>query len=921
MQIIFIPAFLRSKESFSSIFVFLLINLLLIHFPISTRAQHLTRKCHTMEADARLRSQYPEMGTLNDFEQWLAPRLRAYEQAGGARAVSNIPIVFHIIHDGDAVGTGDNIASSYINAQIQQLNNDFRRILGTSGENSHAAGADAEIEFCAALVDPSGNTLAEAGINRIDRNTMGWTAPPYGGCVDDEFDETYIENTIKPESQWDPNQYLNVWVMDISCGILGYAQFPNNSGLSGFGNNNGPANTDGVILLSTSLGSTELPFPGGEPYNQGRTATHEIGHFFGLRHIWGDRECGDDYCADTPQAEGPASGCPASTTCDDIQDMVENYMDYSYDACMNIFTADQKARMQTVLNNSPRRGSLTNSTACTGGSSGFSCSATISNFPYAESFESNLGDWSQATTDDFDWTRNSGATPSGNTGPGNAADGSWYLFMESSSPNYSEKVSSLTGPCFDLTTAGSADFSFQYHLYGATNMGGLELQARANEGTWSTLWSVAGNQGDTWYTASIDLTTYVGSVVQLRFVGTTGSTWQGDTAIDDLNLTTGGGGNTGNCSNSVSGYPYAESWENDFGLWLQESTDDFDWLRINAGTPSGNTGPGAAIDGIYYAYIESSSPNYSNKTAILNGPCYDLSTVSEATFSFQYHMYGAENMGSLTLEARPAGGNWAAIWSRSGNQDSYWHGASIGLNSYLGTSVELRFVGTTGETWQGDMAIDDLALRVDDGNTGACTDIVLSITFDNFPQETSWAITDAGGSVLYQGGTYDDQADGSSIQLTGCLPDGCYNFIIYDAYGDGMCCTYGNGSYSLNTSNGTVLASGGAYGYSESTGFCLSASGAKIDTRKAPGSVRQLLETFPNPARDQLTINYESKAPATVSWRIVDLLGQTLQYEQWQVDAGNNQQQIQVDQLAAGTYLLVVEHNGQPTTRRFVVSR
>lgn len=914
MQVMFIPDYFK-KISFSLV-------LLLVGTTQTIIAQNQIRKCHTMEADARLRAQYPEMGTLQEFENWLAPRLRAYQQAGGARAVSSIPIVFHIIHDGDAIGSGDNIASSYINAQIQQLNNDFRRILGTSGENSHPAGADSEIEFCAASIDPDGNPLAEAGINRIDRNAMGWSAPPYGGCIDDEFDETYIENTIKPESQWDPNQYLNVWVMDISCGILGYAQFPNNSGLSGFGSNNGPADTDGVVLLSTSIGSTDLPFPGGDPYNEGRTATHEIGHFFGLRHIWGDRECGDDYCADTPQAEGPASGCPSSTTCDDIQDMVENYMDYSYDACMNIFTSDQKARMQTVLNNSPRRGALTNSTACTTtGGNGFTCAATINSFPYTEGFEGGLGDWAQSSADDFNWTRNSGSTPSGSTGPAAAASGDWYVFMESSSPNYSNKVSILSGPCFDLSEAASANFSFQYHLYGAAEMGGLELQARTAELDWTTLWSATGNQGDSWLLASVDLAAYLGASVQLRFVGTTGTTWQGDTAVDDLQLSTEGGGSAGGCSNGISSFPYAESWESDFGHWTQEGNDDFDWLRINTATPSGSTGPGAAIDGIYFAYIESSSPNYSNKTAILNGPCYDLTAVEEATFSFQYHMYGAEGMGSLSLEARADGGNWIQIWTRSGNQGNYWHGTSIGLNNYLGSSVELRFVGTTGDTWQGDMAIDDLALSVEGGNNSSCTDILLSITFDNYPEETSWQITDDAGVVRYQGGTYGDQEDGATIQLTGCIPDGCYNFVIYDTYGDGMCCTYGNGAYSLTTADGTPLASGGAYGSSESTEFCLSASEAKITAKVDQGPARNALETFPNPTRDHLTISYESKAPAEVGWRIVNLLGQTLQYEKWNIEVGSNQQRITVDHLAPGTYLLVVEHNGQPTSRRFVISR
>ncbi len=209
-------------------------------------------RCYTTEADAQLRAQYPELGTLEDFEAWLEPLVREYQENGSMRAVSTIPVIFHIIHNGESVGSGDNISATYVNAQITQLNNDFRKIAGTSGDNSNPVGADTEIEFCAATLDPSGSTLSEPGINRINRNSKGWTAPPYGSCTGG-FNDAYIEGTIKPQSQWNPDDYLNIWVMDINCGILGYAQFPSSSGLGGLNSNGGAANTDGVVLLTTSL--------------------------------------------------------------------------------------------------------------------------------------------------------------------------------------------------------------------------------------------------------------------------------------------------------------------------------------------------------------------------------------------------------------------------------------------------------------------------------------------------------------------------------------------------------------------------------------------------------------------------------------------------------------------------------------------
>jgi PKD repeat protein len=265
-------------------------------------------------------------------------------QHGERGGVITVPIIFHVIHNGENVGNQSNVSAVAIQAQIDQLNNDFRKASGTSGDNSDPVGADSELEFCLALYDPFGNVLAEPGIHRINRNDRGWSNPP--------FTTSYIQNTVKAATVWDSENYFNVWVANISGGILGYAQFPNNSGLQGLSADNGTAATDGVVILYSSLGSTEIPFTGGAPYNMGRTLTHEAGHYFGLRHIWGDANCGNDYCNDTPtQAVSTGGNCPSTFSCGS-NDMTENYMDYSNDVCMNIFTLDQKARMQAVMNSS-----------------------------------------------------------------------------------------------------------------------------------------------------------------------------------------------------------------------------------------------------------------------------------------------------------------------------------------------------------------------------------------------------------------------------------------------------------------------------------------------------------------------------------------------------------------------------------------
>ena len=338
-------------------------------------------RCYTDENDAILHANHPELESAQQFEQWIQSEMAANMAAGKIiGGVYQIPVVVHVIHNGEAVGTGTNVSYAAIQSQIDVLNEDFRRMFGTNGYNTNPAGADTQIEFCLARRRPDGSAFpgGEFGVNRIPRATAGFIAPP--------FSTTYIDATIKPYTYnggtpavvgtyargWTPDKYMNIWLCNISGGILGYAQFPQ-SPLGGGPSTNcvpqAPA-TDGVVFLYNSIGKSAVTGFGGV-YNEGRTATHEIGHWLGLRHIWGDGNCtATDYCNDTPTAGGPNYGCPAGTnSCpaapDQGLDMIENYMDYTDDLCMSIFTNDQKQRMRAVLEGSPNRISLINSDACT----------------------------------------------------------------------------------------------------------------------------------------------------------------------------------------------------------------------------------------------------------------------------------------------------------------------------------------------------------------------------------------------------------------------------------------------------------------------------------------------------------------------------------------------------------------------------
>lgn len=267
--------------------------------------------------------------------------------------IYRIPVVVHVVHNGEPIGVGSNISYEQIKSQIEVLNEDFRRKQGTNGFNESLVGADTEIEFYLADRDPKGRVLTEPGVDRIDGEREEWPKGVF---------RNPIEDRLKPFTYWHPEQYFNIWTVNfggfVSRDLLGYAQFPNNSGLPGLEDNNGTGQTDGIVIGYKYFGSSEKgDFPVLiPPFDLGRTTTHEVGHWLGLRHIWGDGDCTvDDFCKDTPTTSEPFFGCPNRVVSCGMLAMVENYMDYTEDACLSIFTQDQKARMFQVLQNSPRR--------------------------------------------------------------------------------------------------------------------------------------------------------------------------------------------------------------------------------------------------------------------------------------------------------------------------------------------------------------------------------------------------------------------------------------------------------------------------------------------------------------------------------------------------------------------------------------
>lgn len=312
-------------------------------------------RCATTEYEEYLQEKNPNRLSDIQFEAWVAPlvnRQRLMRTASQNGEIITIPVVVHVIHSGQEIGTSPNITDAQIASQIKVLNEDYRKMSGTPGFNTNPVGADIQIQFALALQDPYGKPTN--GVDRIKFCQENWS-------------ETDFDSNVKPVTIWDPTMYLNIWTTILTdATILGYAQYPDASGLPGLNTKGGNANSDGVVSNYKVFGSimyNDGSFLLDATYNKGRTMTHEVGHWLGLRHIWGDATCGDDYCADTPKHHDANYGCPKVVNCDSNgNEMVENYMDYTDDKCMNIFTQNQKDRIIAVMNNSPRRVTLKTST-------------------------------------------------------------------------------------------------------------------------------------------------------------------------------------------------------------------------------------------------------------------------------------------------------------------------------------------------------------------------------------------------------------------------------------------------------------------------------------------------------------------------------------------------------------------------------
>lgn len=338
--------------------------LLLVLSPIFSFAQSHshTEKCGTTIMMNKRFEAHPELKAKRAKAQQLAKNWMNQPQQFKTQAVITIPVVVHVLYKNAA----QNISDAQIQSQIDVLNADFRKMNTDFLFSTPAAfrpfAADCEIEFCLAKIDPDGNN--HTGITR--------TSVANNFSISDD----YYRSSNGGKAPWDNTKYMNIWVGNLTnVGLLGFATPPGST----FGNG------DGMVVDDQAFGTVGTAATN-QPNDMGRTATHEVGHYFNLEHVWGNNGgcVDDDFAADTPSQDGPTWGCPTFPVTDVCSSsgngvMYCNYMDYCDDACLTMFTSDQKTIMLAAINTS-RSGLIANS-FCSGVSLVEERAASINLYP------------------------------------------------------------------------------------------------------------------------------------------------------------------------------------------------------------------------------------------------------------------------------------------------------------------------------------------------------------------------------------------------------------------------------------------------------------------------------------------------------------------------------------------------------------
>lgn len=719
------------------------------------------------------------------------------------KAVVYIPVVVHVIHTGQAVGTGINISDAQIQSAINNLNAAYSN---TSTSFTSYTGVNTSIQFCLAQRDPSGNPTT--GIVRV--NGSGVTQYSLKGICDASGGTgTDNEATVKALSKWDNTKYYNIWVVneindnDGGSGTQGYAYF------AGAG-----SSVDGTIILYNAFGydpDGSLGYNLKNYTNRNVTTIHEIGHALNLHHTFQgdgtgstcptDAVCGTsgDCVADTPRHKRSTSGCVADATVNACQagttagDHQHNFMDYSSDACQTEFTAGQSTRMNSTLSNftASGRGSLTTSNGCTPANNALDASISTIISP--------ISSFCQTTFSPIVTLRNFGTT-------------------------------TLTSATITYNIDGGANQV--YNWTGSLTTGSTE-NVTLNSVTTTTgahtinVSSSAPNGGvDAYTTNDLSSTT---------FTITTSSSIP---FLEDFE----GSFPPSNWSVVSADVSAGDPWDTDPSIRQWEK-------RAVTQQSSGLAGNAAAINYVAYGYNTGSIDE-------LISPSINLTSASAPNLTFQlsYKYFGASNFERLrVLVSTDCGVNYTAVYDKQYTQlanmgsggtswaptlASNWRQETIDLTAYAGQVITLKFEGTNG--YGNNLFIDKInvtdnctapAITTNPSNSTNCAGTNTSFTVANTGGGTyQWQENNGGGFVNISNGGIYSNATTATLNLTGVTAG--MNSYTYR-------CVVTNGCGSVNSNSATLtvnsvatptISAGGATTFCSGGSVVLTSSAASGNT-------------------------------------------------------------------------------------------
>ena len=531
----------------------------LIIFPTILSSQE---RCGTEKYQEILKERHPKyeserLKVNTETEIWIKQNANLLQ-----KTIITIPVVVHVVWNTNQ----ENISDAQIFSQIDVLNKDYRRTnidaINTPSVWSGVA-ADCEIEFCLATIDPNG--AASTGITRTQTSQTSFS-------IQNDDVKSSANGGI---DAWPNEDYLNIWVCDLGGGLLGYATPPSNF----------LSNEDGVVIGYRYFGTTGVVQ---NPYHKGRTTTHEVGHWLNLEHVWGNwGNCGNDNVNDTPTQEEENYGCPSFPhnpnscgTNNGNGDMFMNYMDYTNDACMNMFTNGQKNRMIAAINQ--YRPNLLNHNLCTttppisswncingncvdpgNGNGTFSnynmcvsnCNCAGINPPLSQGFETNNlpSNWDINNNDgDKTWEINE------QVGYNSARS----IYINNADYPANGEFDDLILPSIDFTSSTLINLSFDYAYCLWTNPNASQiwsdtLQIHISEDcglTWQKIWEKAGvnlvttsptfnafswypSSSTDWNNENINLSNYIGQddiVIKFRNI----NQYENNLFLDNINVST-----------------------------------------------------------------------------------------------------------------------------------------------------------------------------------------------------------------------------------------------------------------------------------------------------------------------------------------------------------------------------------------------